>query len=123
MSTSESLIKMTRPANADLSTKQYYAVKAVSGGKVDLCSATTDKAVGILQDKPAAADRAAQVGIVGVSKAVAGAAISVGALVAPMASGKIQTAVTTQYCIGIALTAASADGDTIEIKLGAPGLI
>lgn len=127
MATEEALHTISRPANADLSTKQYLFVKAVSGGaglpgKVDVCSATTDVAMGVLQDKPAAADRAAEVGVLGVTKITAGAAFLAGVRLAPMASGKAQTAVSTQFPAGIALTSATADGDIVEMQL-APSLV
>jgi hypothetical protein len=116
MSTSENLQTISRDANADLSTKQYLCVKAVSGGKVDVCSAITDVPIGVLQDKPASG-KAACVGIGGVTKVVVNGAIAVGIKVAPTAAGKVQTAVSTQYPIGVLLTAGGADGDIVEMLI------
>ena len=39
-------------ANADLSAKQYYYVKLVGAGLVDVCSAVTDIPIGVLQNNP-----------------------------------------------------------------------
>lgn len=49
----------------------------------------------------------------------AGAAVLKGAEVTPDAAGKAVTAVATDYISGYALSAAAADGDMIEIRLGA----
>jgi len=72
--------------------------------------ATTDAAVG------------AKVGITsgGVQELVAGGAVAVGANVIPAAAGKVVTiGAETVYprVVGIALTAAAADGDKIRVKM------
>lgn len=117
MSTQNPIFCISRKANADLSAKQYYFVELVAGGKVDVANATTDLAVGVLQDTPAASGRNCSVAVLGTTKVVAGAAISEGAKVAPTAAGKAQTAVSTQTPRGIALEAAGGDLDIIEILL------
>jgi hypothetical protein len=123
MATQENTANISKKANADLSTKQYLFVKETAANTVDVCSAITDKAIGVLQDKPAAAGRSCAVAFDGTSKVVAGAAITVGAAVAPMASGKAQTAVSTQFPRGIALEGTTnGDGDIIEILLIAGGV-
>ena len=40
---------------ADLSTKQFYIVKVTAADTVGLASAATDKAIGVIENKPAAA--------------------------------------------------------------------
>lgn len=55
-----------------------------------------------------------------IMKVEAGAAVSVGDLVASDATGKAKTAAaaaTGQYSMGVAMTAASADGEIIEVLL------
>lgn len=79
------------PANADLSAKQYYGVKVVSGG-IDVVSAAGGVAVGILQNKPVSGE-AAEVTVLGVSKAIGSGALSKGALVAFDSNGKLKAAV------------------------------
>lgn len=116
MSTQNPTLCITRTANADLSTKQYYFVEAVAGGKVDACNAITDVALGVLQNDPASG-MPASVAVIGTTKVVAAAAITEGAKVAPAADGRAQTAVSTQIPRGIALDAAGAAGDVIEILL------
>jgi hypothetical protein len=108
---------ITRKANADLSAKQYYFVEGIAGGKADACNAITDLALGVLQNDPSAAGLPATIAILGTTKVVAGAANAELAKVAPTAAGKAQTAVSTQIPRGIALEAAGADGDIIEILL------
>lgn len=122
MATQENVECVSKKANADLTGKKYYVVKLSAAQTVDLCSAITDKAFGVLQDEPKAAGRDCSVAIGGTSKVVAGAAITAGAYVACTAAGKVQTAVSTQYPIGQALDAAAADLDIIEIKLIAGGV-
>ena len=108
------------PSNADLSAKQYFAV-VLTSGKTALAGAGA-LIVGILQNKPDAADKSASVAVKGISKAVAGAAITAGVGVTPDAAGKLVTTGATDSRSGIALTAAAADGDvfTMLVGIGAP---
>lgn len=117
MSTQNPALPHTFKAAADLSANQYYFVELSAAQTVNVCNAITDVAIGVLQNDPNAAGAAATVAIEGTTKVVAGAAIAAGAKVAPTAAGKAQTAVTTQFPRGIALEAAGADGDVIEILL------
>lgn len=80
----------TYPAGADLSAKQFYAVKLDSAAAVVLAGAG-EAAIGILQNNPTSG-QAATVAIAGRSKMVAGAAVASGARVASNASGKGVTA-------------------------------
>lgn len=79
------------PAAADLSTKQYYGMKVVSGG-IDVIAAAGGIGIGILQNKPLSGE-AAEVTVLGVSKAIGSGSLSKGALVAFDASGKLKAAV------------------------------
>jgi hypothetical protein len=110
------------PASADLSTKQYYCMVLSSG---QLATAGANVSVtGILQDKPNAAGVSGTIAVAGISKAVAGAAITQDALVTCDAAGKVVTAATTattiHHIVGRALVAAAADGDVISVLLAAP---
>lgn len=112
-------------ANADLSTHQFKAVEFVTGGKVDLCNAATDRAVGILQNKPAAANRAARVRHIGISQAVSDGtvAIAAGDPLTTGATGKVVKNTTADRPIlGYALEPSTADGTIIAVALGLPGL-
>lgn len=105
-------------AAADLRTKQYYAVKITDVDTVNLTAAAGEKAIGILQNKPNTGETA-QIMCMGVTKVIAGAAISVGAIVEADNGGKIIAATAAKVGIGTALQAASNDGDLITIFLNA----
>ncbi len=120
MAKESSLTCISMEAGQDLSTKQYLFIALASDGQIDPVGTAGANADGVLQDNPAAAGRAACVGIAGVSKVVASAAISVGAQVSSTNAGKARTAVSTDRVLGRAMTAAAADGDimTVLLKLG-----
>jgi hypothetical protein len=60
----------------------------------------------------------------GTVKMVAAAAITMGALVYTAASGKVSVSAQTAYPIGIAMEAALADGDVIEVmRFGVAGVV
>ena len=101
----------------DLSAKQFFAVKLDANGKIVLAAAATDQVLGILQNDPKAA-QAGQVRHLGISKAVAGAAITLGDEVISDAAGKvISTAAAGDRVIGHALEAAAADLDVISVLM------
>jgi len=79
---------LTLVAAADLSAKQFYAVKVDSAGKAALCSAAGEFAIGILLNKPESGKQAA-VAYGGVTKAIAGGTITAGATVKVDSAGKL----------------------------------
>ena len=116
MLTGHSLIDISREAENALST-EYLVVKLGSAEtQVDVCGAT-DTPIGIAQAPASAGDQVA-VRVAGISKAVASAAITAGAFVKPAASGKVAAVASAgDEIIGQALTAASGDGDIIDVLL------
>lgn len=109
-------------ASADLSAKQWLFVKVSGAGTVTVCAASTDVPVGVLQNKPTSGQEA-EIDMDGITKVVAGAAVSAGAEVMSDANGKAITAATAGNRIaGVALSAAGGAGEIIAIKLyaGAP---
>lgn len=110
---------LTRVASADLSSSQFFAVKAAASNGVAIVTGATDVILGWLQNKPTsgkAASIACAWGASGTVKAKAGGAIAEGAYVKLAASGKIVTGgAGSDRNWGIALEAATADGDVIEI--------
>lgn len=74
-------------AGADLSAHQYKFVTLNSSGLVILCNASSNP-IGILQDKPAASGRSAEVMCSGISKLIAGEAITLPSVIGPDANGK-----------------------------------
>lgn len=101
----------------------YRFVKfAADENKVTQATAITDICIGVCQQRVEAADSATgnaqvDVRILGISKVEAAAAIALGAFVAPATNGRAQTAVTTQFRHGIAMQAATAAGQWIDVLL------
>jgi hypothetical protein len=131
-------LKLTRVAAADLSTKQFYAVKIDAAGKAALAG-LGEPAIGILQNKPATG-QAAEIMITGVSKFIAAGVIAPGAYVAADANAKAVTATKASvntsdggvaadaviggHVLGIALNIAnSAANDLIEVLLTHSGAV
>ena len=110
-------MQITFEAGADLSTKQFFAVAIAADQQVDPSGAGL-QSVGVLQNKPSAAGRAATVMINGVTKASAGAAIAVNDAVAAAADGQFVTAAPGDIVLGIALEAAAAADEIIAVLLG-----
>lgn len=135
---------VTLKANADLSAHIHKFVK-FSSGKVVLATASGEDVIGVLNDKPAAADRECSVAISGIVKVLAGEAIAVGDFVATAADGyakKVTSAalgrghvdtsdtggatdaVLGAHVMGRCLVASTADGDVITIHLfGGPRVV
>lgn len=104
-------------AAADLRTKQFFAVKLDEGTDGwNLAAAGNHHGVGILLNAPNTGE-AAEVGIAGCHKGVAGAAITKYAPLSLNSSGKFITATDATHVVGIALEAAGADADIIAVWL------
>lgn len=89
-------------AGADLSAKQYYAVK-LSSGEAVVCDGVTDLPFGILQNAPASGEMA-EVLVLGESKVNANGALAVDNLIGTAADGQLAAYTpgtdTTKYIIG-----------------------
>jgi hypothetical protein len=112
-------------AAADLSaaSNQFRAVRVTAAFAVNLTNAAGQATIGILQNKPASG-QPADIVMVGVSKAVAGAAITVGSEVMAGADGRIITAATAgSNVIGVALEAAANANEVITVALNAGAAI
>lgn len=97
-------------ASADLSAKQYYAVKVSGAGTVTVCAAVTDVPIGILQNAPTSG-KAAEVMISGISKVNSDAALSRGNLIGTAADGQLAAYTagtdTTKYIVGQVIEASA----------------
>ena len=95
--------------------------KNTTADQVALATAATQVLIGILQNKPAAAGRAATVQVAGIAKVEAGAAITVGDLLTTDGAGLaitfVPTAATVEWIIGIAMTGAAAANEMVEVML------
>lgn len=105
-----------------LSSGQFLAVKITGARTVGLTSSSVDQAYGILQNKPATG-QAADVGIMGVSKAVAGAIVTAGNFLMSDTSGRLVPSTGTNARIAQAIEGAAATSTifTVEIFPGAHG--
>jgi len=120
MATHNYLDTYSAKAAADLSAKQYYAVKLSAADTVALVAAATDKVAGILVNKPKQG-QAATVVTDGICECVSdgsGTAIAVGDFVGPDSGGKMVKKATADFNIcGVAHDASSADGVVIRVRL------
>ena len=109
----------TFTAAADLSAKQFYFVKLASATTVNVCSATTDRAIGILQNNPESGEQAV-VQIFGISKVVADGTIAFNNVIGTSADSQADAIVpgtdTSVTTLGVAIQAASA-GETFTMFL------
>jgi hypothetical protein len=87
---SNSAVKASFTAGADLSSAQYKFVKLDADGNVVVAAATTDRPIGVLQNDPASGE-IAEVTIAGGTKVKAGGSVTVGN---PLFTSASATAVT-----------------------------
>ncbi len=116
----QNILTITRSADADLSAKQFFAVKATADGGCDLAGAN-ERVLGVLTNDPQAAGAAA-VQVAGVARVVAGGVFAAGDYLKSDAAGKAtkqdaEAAGTLVEVFAIALEAAAADGDQVEVLL------
>lgn len=117
------VLDMYFAAASDLSAKQYYLVALGSGGTVDVVGTAGGDALGPVQNAPLSG-ALARVRVLGPSQCIASTTIARGARIASTNVGKSKTAVkgttdasgasstaalVSSYCLGIALTAGTAD--------------
>jgi len=114
-------IDITLPAAADFSSHQYRFMTVDANGRGTICSAYTVVPIGILQNKPDAADKPARVRIAGISKLQMGAAVDEGNRLASNAEGygTVTTLDTANYgAIALHAVGASADIQDVLISVG-----
>jgi hypothetical protein len=111
---------MTYKAAADLTTKRYHCVRNAADRSCDVSTIAAggfaDGLIGILDNAPNTAEHATVV-YGGISKAVAGGAVTQGVIVTTNSVGRVTAAVSGDLAVGQALTAASANGDVITVKV------
>jgi hypothetical protein len=112
-------------ASADLSSSQFCLVEISGDGTVSKCNAVTDRALGVLLDKPESG-QAAEVAVGGIVKVLAGGAITAGNPIGPDASGKgVAKTDATHWAIGIAvetvaLAATPTGSELVSVLLTGP---
>lgn len=93
---------------------QYLAVGLTSAGETSAVIASAGVAIfGILQNTPLQGD-SCDVCVVGISKAVAGGAITAGAALSVDANGRLVTQSSANLCVGYAKSSAAAAGDLFD---------
>jgi hypothetical protein len=113
-----------RRAGADLSSFQYRVVRFAGADNVNVASndvslAATEVPRGILQNNPSSG-QPATVAFMGLSKAKAGASITVDTYVTTNGSGKVVAVTSGDIAIGTALEASGAEDDIITVQLFPP---
>lgn len=103
------------------SGKQYRLVKVIGASIVGLAVAADDPIVGVMQNKPQYTGNAVTVGIHGISQVMAGGVVAAADLVSSDDEGRAVKVTEGSY-YGIALTAASAEGQLISVLI-APGYV
>ena len=109
---------LSAKAAGDLSANQYHFVRFSAADEVNVASLNTaEDWAGVLQNKPAAAGRAATVMWIGETKITAGGALTVNDLVTTNGSGRAASAGDTHAVFGRILETAAADGDVVRMLL------
>ena len=118
MSQQIGVLEITRKAEKDLSTKQYYFVElGEAAGQIDVCDNAGDLVLGVLQNKPNAANKLCAIRVMGTTKVICGDTVTEMARVGTSADGKcVVKSTAADLVAGIALEAGAA-GDIIEILL------
>lgn len=104
----------TMPSAVDLRGKEYYAAKRTAAG-LDLCGANQHCDGVISEGKAVGLSSSIKTG--NQLKAIAGAAVAIGAKVAPNAAGKFITAPAGADAFGTAITAAGAANALFTIEV------
>lgn len=118
-------------AASDLSAKQYFIVKITADDEIDLAGA--GEGIGVLTDEPAAG-KYGTVQVQGITKVVAGGAISAGdaitsdgngnAVAATASTSNTSTgAITGSMVLGRALKTAAQSGDVIPVVITHSGAL
>lgn len=100
MATENRLVTVTLLAAGDLSTKQFCHVK-MSADRTVTTAGNGQEAAGILQDKPSAAGRAAEVAYGGVSKVLLGGTVTAGQYISADAAGAAVVPATGERITGL----------------------
>jgi hypothetical protein len=112
--------RYTYEANLDMTQLQFRAVKSTGTGlRITTAIVAGERGIGVVQNKPKNVGDAATVMLDGVTKAVAGAAITAGAAVTVDTSGRFVTAATGNRIWGNARSAAGAANELFALELDA----
>jgi len=116
-------------ASSDVNGVQAFRfVRLTASQTIDRCSAITQVPLGVVQEnvdvaKVALGKVVANVRLVGISRVTAGAAVAINSEVSTDTTGRAIVAATTSRVAGIALQAAAAAGDQIDVLLVPAGRV
>ena len=118
MSQQIGILDITRKAERDLSTEQYRFVKmGGAAGRIDICVDAGNLVLGVLQNKPNAANKLCTIRVMGTTKIVCSGTVTEMARVGTSSDGRCAVATGDGALVaGISLEA-GAEGDIIEILL------
>jgi hypothetical protein len=122
-------IVLSTYASSDTNGVQAFRfVRVTASQTIDRCSAITQVPVGVVMEsidlaKVQGGKAVADVRLMGIARVTASAAISLMAEVSTTADGRAVTAATTSRVAGIALQAAGAAGDQIDVLLTPAGRV
>lgn len=122
MAYEERLETITREAGSDLSASQYRFVNLASDNQVDRAASAGVDCLGVLQNKPDAAGRAACIATGGTSKVVAGGTFDAGDKITTDNQGRAVEATTGQQILGIAMEA-GVSGVVTSVNLEKSGVV
>lgn len=107
-------------AAADLSGKQYHAVRGSAINTTNQASDATNSGVlGVLQNKPKSSENAT-IAFLGLSKFVVGGAITANDILTTNSSGRAAVVTSGQMAMGRAIETATTDGEEITALLFPP---
>lgn len=104
-------------AGEDLSGKEFYAGRLNADGSFGV-AVTPATVLGVLRDSPKAIGDTSTMQIADVSQAIIGAAVAVGALLAPAGDGRFITATTGQRSVVRALQAGTVANQLVTALIG-----
>jgi hypothetical protein len=106
------------PSSGNLSTSQYLALAENSSGQVVVATSTTAPIIGVLQNDPSAAGNGASFMYAGITKMVAGSALSTpGVQLMINGSGQAIAWTSPNCAVGILLDTASGAGALCSVLL------
>lgn len=109
-------MSVTGGLNGTSSSGQFLAVKITAARSVNIASSGGEQIYGILQNRPLSG-QAADVGILGVSKAVAGAQFTGGNFLMTDTSGRMIPATSTNHRVAWAIESAATSGIVATVFL------
>lgn len=121
MATQEPGQVIAREGAVDLTGKEYFLVIIDANGLFDLAGLGEQAQGSIQEGKVAGLHSTAMIS--GISKVVAGVAITAGDAVASDAAGKLKVVAATENIVGYAMESAAADLEIIPVRLAVAGIL